>query len=324
MPGSVSNLSIKTASVLLPLAHYFDLRFFEMICNDCIIRNLSKVNVCHTFDHIHKMDSPLIGQCLKLMCTYIRVLLDDGSLMRMQDSVLKALLDNDSFNESHIVIPREIELFDAMLKWADEQCAKSNVAPTAINRREKLKNRLLSVRFAAMTGEQFYKCLEKVGVGFFTDDEISATFLRIAMGPNYADTLIPKYFSYTGRIVRLEVKREETSFLADAYTGVETLFTRGSVKNWYIVGFESDAVECITNIMDQSRVHSLKYSAFRNRVMFTVPYFINKGPFVVLVSTHLDNKYVYETLSLDPHPNVFLNQGMLTVITAFFVQNIVA
>lgn len=49
----VENLDMKTAGILLSMAHYFDLHELEILCTELIDLKLTDENVCETFDLIH-------------------------------------------------------------------------------------------------------------------------------------------------------------------------------------------------------------------------------------------------------------------------------
>lgn len=197
-PGHVDDLTIETAAVMLPLAHYYDLRELEKICASCIKSGLTTQTVCETYDQIYMLDDPVTDECMRIMQTHTRLLLAHGSLMRMHDAALSKFLAEDRLS-----IDCELELFDAMLDWAELKCIEDNLLPTSENRRKILKDRLYLIRFAAMTSKEFTLCLSMVGTDFFSDQEISTTMMRIALGNKYKDTAIPPTPPHFGSALRM-------------------------------------------------------------------------------------------------------------------------
>lgn len=304
----------------MPVAHYYDLRFLEQICADCITKNLSKTNVCATFTHIYEMDNPAVnGKCMELMQLHMDEMLLDGSMMDMPDEVLKHLLNKDSFSGTSLVLPTDRQLFESMLLWATKECLEDKVEATAANRRLKMKDRLPMIRFAAMTGDEFFKCLSCVGIGFFTEEEISGTFLRITVGPEYTATPIAAHFSCKSRVFRLKVNQEATPTPL-GYVGDETINTKNTSHKWYVVGFETDAN--VTEIWNRLRTHKLEFTKIGRRIVFKKPFLINIffSTFVLIVSKADLTKFVRRAVSLEDHPNVCLIKESLSVISAYLIR----
>lgn len=240
--------------------------------------------------------------------------LNDNRMMDMQDAALANLLEKDYFDGSSLVLPSEYTLFELAIRWATQQCVKENLDHVDGSiLRKKLNSRLYLIRFAAMTTEDFHKCISVGGTTFFSDEEISATFLRIARGPGYIDTPIPKHLNGKGRVFRLEVNRRTAKNPMD-YQGCENWYSRNKTHNWYIVGFETDAI--VNSISNNLFFRSdFGFSQTGNRVVFTIPFLVE----TLRVSVSDKEKYVGKVVSSRNHPNLYLrNINKLSIMSACY------
>lgn len=258
----------------------------------------------------------------------ISTILTNGTLMDMNDNALDYVL-----NKEYMEIPQEIELFDAMLVWADKKCTDDKLEITAANRREALKDRLFHVRFATMNVLTFNKCVFKVGPGFFTNEEIVNTLFCISMGFESKVATLPNTpFSHEHRLRRVEVHTKKIATKGVLYTGSETIFKSSSIHYWLVKGFESDSI--IDQIVDVTSGKNLEFSSKGKQVLFTKALSFNESKsiafriqlkplFGLKFSTELPfwpkiNSFdVVE--ATQSHP-VFLQPDLPTAITAILIE----
>lgn len=80
-----------------------------------------------------------------------QVIFDDPNFVFMKLETLSALLDQDELN-----VTSETDIYRAVAKWADSECARRMLKSNGINQRKVLGEDVLSkVRFLAFTHEQF-------------------------------------------------------------------------------------------------------------------------------------------------------------------------
>lgn len=310
--GSVKDLTIDTASVLLPLAHFFDLQQLEEICTKCIEETVMPKNVCKTFDNIHLMDTPLTALCVDIIQLNITEVLADGSMMQMQDAALNKILLEDS-----LILPCESDIFKPMLNWADKKLANVNLPVTALNRRDIIKERIYLVRFAAMTPIAFSLCLSMVGTDFFSDEEIRDIMLCISMGADYYNkTRIVKPFNCKRRMLCLTVKSQENYDALVCGQSVEIIHMKNSNNDFTILGFET--VFDISNIYeDELNTVRLEFVKTGNRVMFTSPRTFEDGMCSFYVNS-FERFGLSVTVANDP--NLYLDTGSVTLVSAIIYE----
>ena len=69
---------------------------------------------------------------------------------------------------------KEIELFQAVLKWSNAHCAKSGLEATAENRRAMIGDALCRIRFSTMSQKEFGQYVSRPGL--LTAEEVNSTY----------------------------------------------------------------------------------------------------------------------------------------------------
>lgn len=300
--GKVDKLNIKTAAVLLPLAHYFDLHQLEISCSRTIPRELKIENVCETFELIYTVENEAVDICFAMIQTDTMVLLENGSLMRMEEKLLTSILNHDVLN-----IPCEKLVFDSMLKWADEECLKHNLLADAVNRREVIGQRLYLVRFGMMSSDEFTACLAKVGEHFFSVNEIGEIMACIVLGSTPS---APKHLLYKRRPQMLCLHRSyANNFLKESFE--ITVKADKTSANVSIIGF----ITFNHNVSIVQGHRSIEYSQIGKQVIFECPLPLEKDltcKFTVTVpknDLNLQQQSALELYANDSwgkHPNLSL------------------
>lgn len=161
--GIAEGLTVKTAAVLLPIAHMFDLNGLEDKLSEYISGRLSTSNACQVFDKIHEIQNPVIDKCLDTIIKNIDSMLADGSIMRMEDDALKKILKDSRT----LALLKKTATFEPMLVEAREQCVLQSWDVTSTNLRKAINTRLYLIDFTEMRSNDFVECVAKVGKNFF-------------------------------------------------------------------------------------------------------------------------------------------------------------
>lgn len=174
--GTINLTALNVGDILLR-AHYYNLRSLEDECAASLSSTLTVQNILVIFDKIHLLDN----KSSKAVCLrFIRdntdeLFADEQNLFDLNVDALRQVFDMNELR-----LGSDVDLFAELLKWGTNRCRAKDQMPTAKHLRHALNGRLDLIRFAAMTPDQFAKCVKMVDDRFFTDGEIRATFRRIA------------------------------------------------------------------------------------------------------------------------------------------------
>ena len=93
--------------------------------------------------------SELVDECWKTVESHTGDVAKSDGFYSVSHETLISLL-----KRKNLQIP-EIDLFQAVLRWADYQCSKNNLEATPENRRNVIGDAIYEIRFLAMTQEEF-------------------------------------------------------------------------------------------------------------------------------------------------------------------------
>lgn len=297
--------------MLLRLSHHFGLRHFVNICVKLIESNLTMANICDIYDKIYLYDIPLTKKCLKFILEQIPEVLEDGSLMQIQDVALNTILAENDDALSPIC---ESDILKPMIDWADKQCSQRKLLPTPANRRSVLKDRIFLIRFGAMDLEVFGKCLSFVQNGFFTNNELCDILQCIALGANYSKTRIAKPFRCDRRMLRVEIKKSVSTRSIHYY--YETIYKKKNITS--VLGFMTKFV--VTEIINPSNSHKLDFVLTCDRVMFAKPLEFSSGQCSFKVKGPEIDTSGSEVYHVDSEgkADVYIRCGRITCISTLF------
>ena len=109
----------------------------------------------------------LYNRCKWIMDTQIKSVIKTDAFLEIGEETLKTVLTSD------LLEIRELDLFDAYVKWADQKCKNQNMTVNDENRR-KVMNHLNLIRFPIMSLEEFAAGPAQTDI--LTGDEKSSIF----------------------------------------------------------------------------------------------------------------------------------------------------
>ena len=142
-------------------------------CVEFLAKNLSLDNVLDVLEQARGFDEKeLEAQCWKIVASSTRVVVTADSFKKISQSTLACLLKRDNLS-----IP-EVDLFQAVLKWADFQCSLKSLEPTGENRRSMIGDAIYAFRFLAMSQTEVAKLVSRSGL--LTAEELLPIFEKLA------------------------------------------------------------------------------------------------------------------------------------------------
>lgn len=154
--------------------------------------------------------------------------LDSDGFLEVDEDTLCTVLERNSLRV------REINLFQAVLKWASAECARREIADTIENRRTLLERALQLIRFPLMSVEEF--ATQVVKSGMLTDKQVVQLFMYFTVRPKpqveFSDELRCR-FPGKEQVVRRFSKAE----LPWGYSGTSDRVRFAVNRKIYVTGF---------------------------------------------------------------------------------------
>lgn len=164
---------------VMKLADKYDAQGCFELCTRYLTMTINTQNVeaivwCYElallFDLAH-----LIGVCEEKICLETQKVLESNSFLNCSRSTLGRILLMDSLSCD------EIYVFQASMNWAMQACKRAGIDEnSAENLKQQLGNCFESIRFPAMTAEDFYACIADKE-SLFTSNEIMDILSHLTM-----------------------------------------------------------------------------------------------------------------------------------------------
>ncbi len=105
-------------------------------------------------------ESDLEAKCWDIISKNTLECINSGAFCSIGSHTLNALL------ESEVLVIAEVDLFKAVLKWVDSECANQgiNTADSKMARRRILGDSVYEIRFLEMSLQDFAKCVPAEGI----------------------------------------------------------------------------------------------------------------------------------------------------------------
>ncbi len=128
-------------------------------CVEIMEDSLDVENVLRILEQaIHFDEGELEVKCLHLVESRTEEVAATEAFNNISQKTLASILKRDQLN-----IP-EVELFQAVLKWCDEQCSKKQLKVSGENRRAVLQDAVYDIAFLSMSQEDFAKHVHSSGL----------------------------------------------------------------------------------------------------------------------------------------------------------------
>ena len=143
----------------------------EIECTKFLTENLSPENVFDILPHAKKFeDNELVTRCWEVVDARAEEVLRSESFSSIATELLEEIVVRDS------LAIHEVNLFEAVDRWADVECERQEIEPSKENKRRVTGEKVINnIRFPLMTQEQF---AEKVLTsGLLTNDDVIEMFM---------------------------------------------------------------------------------------------------------------------------------------------------
>ncbi|XP_046398915.1 BTB/POZ domain-containing protein 6-B-like [Ischnura elegans] len=123
--------SFDQACELCYAAKKYMLPYLVEECTNFLWRDLHSKNACRAYEFAKLFEEPrLMEKCLQIMCSETQAVISDPSFEEAEHSTLISLLEQENLN-----LPSELQLFEAVTRWAGRECQRRNLVPSGENLR---------------------------------------------------------------------------------------------------------------------------------------------------------------------------------------------
>lgn len=169
----------ETVMTTLYTAKKYAVPALEKACVEFLKRNLSSDNAFMLLTQARLFDEPqLAALCLETIDKNTSEALSAEGFTDIDLDTLCAVLERDTLRI------REAKLFQAVVRWAEQECLRQQLPVTAENKRLVLGRSLTLIRFPLMTVEEFAGGAAQSSI--LTDREVVSLFLYFTVNPKPA------------------------------------------------------------------------------------------------------------------------------------------
>ncbi|XP_054159112.1 BTB/POZ domain-containing protein 2-like [Oppia nitens] len=166
----------ETVMTTLYTAKKYAVPALEKECVDFLKSNLSSDNAFMLLTQARLFDeTQLAAMCLETIDKHTVEALAAEGFLDIDFDTLTTVLERDTLRI------REVVLFNAVVRWAEQECHRQNSANNPDNQRKTLSRALYLIRFPLMTVEEF--AVEVAQSGILTDREVVSLFLYFTVNP---------------------------------------------------------------------------------------------------------------------------------------------
>uniref|UniRef100_A0A914ERA5 BTB domain-containing protein n=1 Tax=Acrobeloides nanus TaxID=290746 RepID=A0A914ERA5_9BILA len=194
----------------------------ELVCVDFLKENLSAENAFMMLTQARLFDEPqLASLCMEIIDRDTTEALQAEGFLEIDKETLSAVLNRDTLRIA------ELPLFNAIVRWATEECRRKRLEPTPDNKRLVLNNAINLIRFPLMGLEEFAQHIQTRWGYSGTPDRIKFTVdahiyilgfgLYGSMHGQHEYSVIIEIINFsTGHVLA----HNETSFLSDGSSSI--------------------------------------------------------------------------------------------------------
>lgn len=214
----------------------------EIECTKFLTENLSPENVFDILPHAKKFeDNELVTRCWEVVDARAEEVLRSESFSSIATELLEEIVVRDS------LAIHEVNLFEAVDRWADVECERQEIEPSKENKRRVTGEEVINnIRFPLMTQEQF---AEKVPTsGLLTKDDViemfmwySSVTISMKFSKRPRKLIPPRVFSRCKRFPQVSHGWAYSSGIPDGVVfAVDTPVYMGGVRLFGSRGFSYD------------------------------------------------------------------------------------
>ena len=164
-----------TVMTTLYTAKKYAVPALECQCVDFLKRNLNAENAFMLLSQARLFDEQQLADlCLETIDKCTTEAINAEGFVDIDLETLCSVLRRDTLSI------RECKLFQAIVRWADEECQRQQIASTAENKRQVLGEATTLIRFPLMSVEEFASCAQ---TKILQDKEIVNLFLYFTCNP---------------------------------------------------------------------------------------------------------------------------------------------
>lgn len=169
----------ETVMMTLYTAKKYAVPALEKACVDFLKSNLSSDNAFMLLTQARLFDEPqLAALCLETIDKHTSEALGAEGFTDIDHDTLCVVLERDTLRI------REAKLFNAVVRWAEQECIRQNLPVNPDNERMTLGRALSLIRFPLMTVEEFAGGAAQSSI--LTDREVVSLFLYFTVNPKPA------------------------------------------------------------------------------------------------------------------------------------------
>jgi hypothetical protein len=207
--------NFQEAEQVILLAHRYLLSTLEVICATYMLSRISFSNALHLFELAMYLDHKMfMDRSREFIYANALQVFSSSSFVKIKMETLHSLIEADGLDLS------EVDVFRAVMRWAEHACRKQHVRPTPRNKRRMIRRIIPLIRFPLMTPAEFAEEVTCKNSGLLTDAETIHIFTYITAGPKLKSKLNPGLFNPRPR-----------NYAADFYMGpASTYYVDGHVS----------------------------------------------------------------------------------------------
>jgi hypothetical protein len=160
----------KNATTLLYLGRKYMVVSLTERCVDALDECMKPNRVLELLEEATYFDEEQLTRCWEVIDMKTNDVVSSDYFCNISHATLISLLKRET---RHI---KEVDLFEAVLKWSESQCSKNGVQTTDRNKKAFLKDAVYEIRFRLMTEEEFTE--HAISSGLLTDEQILQIYAK--------------------------------------------------------------------------------------------------------------------------------------------------
>lgn len=148
------------------------LKFLEETYSDVFSDYITEKNVCHVFQLFHNLKDKISKACEKIISDNTKLIISSNDFKLLDITTVKKILEFHRFNVN------ELNIFSALLEWAENACIQNKIDTTAENQRRVLDGADELIRFGTLNNSQAVELL-KMKPDFYSEPNLAIYYYRL-------------------------------------------------------------------------------------------------------------------------------------------------